>query len=168
MDRATQIGIMKGVVMATAVLLWNGATMADESPRPVGTNCSLVVPPDDAGEDSSHGMSLRIFPRARDIGPTYSGCQVMWAQAGDQWVTISVVEIREGDPRRIWSAVPSSPERFVCLYRNGQVVSGEAQSCASAAFLLKKSMARGCVAKLRAAIAAGGLGAARPHGCEYE
>jgi hypothetical protein len=166
---AAGAGAASGVLIVTILLLWSSATMADASSRPVGTNCSLAAPPDDAGEDLSHGMTVRIFPRARDIRRTYSGCQVMWAQSGaDGWVILSVVEIEEGDPRRIWSPFSSSPERFACLYKNGQVISGEEKSCASSTFLIQKSMARGCVVKLQAAIGAGGLAAARPQGCEYE
>jgi hypothetical protein len=146
----------------------SGVCLADDNIRPTGQNCDLLDPPSNAGEDSNAGLTMRIYPRARDIGSTYNGCQLSWAQNGDHWIMISAVVIKEGDPERIWSPVGANQERFSCRYKNGQVVSGEARSCASAKSLILKSLAAGCVDKLRKAMAVGGLNAPHPPDCEYQ
>jgi hypothetical protein len=51
--------------------------------RQVRTAISPHLP----SEDSSHGTTVRIFPRARDIGSKYNGCQLM--QDVDHWITIA-------------------------------------------------------------------------------
>jgi hypothetical protein len=55
-----------------------------------------------------------------------------------------------------------------CQYKNGRVISGVAETCAAPEFLVAKSLAPGCVKRLQEAVAAGGLGAPKPNGCEYE
>ena len=155
------------LVLLTIALQWAVCNASDVA-RPTGTNCDLSAPPPTAGEEFNHGIALRIFPRARDIGSRYTGCQIMWAPDGNRWISISVVAIERGDPVRIWSPQISNPARFACRYKNGQVVSGDAADCAVPDSLIAKSLAPGCVAKIRKAVAEGGISAPRPPGCEYE
>jgi hypothetical protein len=124
------------------------ATLAGENERPNGTNCDLAAPPDSAGEEFNHGIILRIYPRALDITNTYSGCQIMWAPDGAKWAVISLTEVVEGDPVRIWSPHSTNPQLTACRYKNGRVVSGVAATCAAPDFLLVKSLAPGCVKKV--------------------
>jgi hypothetical protein len=67
-------------ILASALLLLCGPAFAGEIGRPVGKNCDLAEPPDTAGEEFDHGALLRIYPRARDIGMSYNGCQAVWVQ----------------------------------------------------------------------------------------
>jgi hypothetical protein len=136
--------------------------------RPEGTNCRLSAPPESAGEEFSHGAILRSYPRARDINGAYTGCQLMWAPDGAKWVIISATEVVRGDPVRIWSPHAGDPRLTACQYKNGRVISGVAETCAAPEFLVAKSLAPGCVKRLQEAVAAGGLGAPKPSGCEYE
>src|SRR5690348_16727534 len=89
--------------LVAAVLLLTVWNLGDASDRPGGTNCNLSAPPAASGEDSNHGIIVRIFPRAKDIGPTYTGCQIMWVQAPDGWAKIAITEIDHGDAVSIWS-----------------------------------------------------------------
>lgn len=141
---------------------------AGEVARPQGNNCALTAPPETAGEEFNHGLVIRIHPRARDIDSSYTGCQVIWAPNGRQWVMVSVVAIEKGDPVRIWWPDSSQPELMACRYKNGRVVAGNPESCAAPQFLIAKSVAPGCTDKLRATIAAGGVGAPPPQGCNHE
>lgn len=159
---------MRRLAYLLLLLMVAPPALAAEDERPKGTNCDFAGPPDSAGEETNHGIILRIYPRARDITNAYSGCQVMWVPDGAKWVVISITEVVNGDPVRIWSPYSTTPERTACRYKNGRVVSGVAATCAAPEFLLAKSLAPGCVKKLREAVAAGGLGAAMPNGCEYE
>ena len=141
---------------------------ASAAPRPEGRNCRLSAPPSSAGEDLNHGVILRIYPRARDIDAAYTGCQLLWVPIKKKWALISATEVVAGDAVGIWTPSADSPELTSCRYKNGRVVTGVAETCAAPQFLLKQSLAPGCVRKLQAAIAAGGVGAAWPAGCEYE
>ena len=154
--------------LLVVLLLFEFASVASAAPKPEGKNCRLSAPPSSAGEDLSHGAILRIYPRARDIDNAYTGCQLLWAPNKEKWMLISITEVAAGDPVGIWTPGRTSPELTNCRYKDGRVVSGVAETCAAPQFLLKESLAPGCVKKLQASIAEGGLGAARPAGCEYE
>ena len=142
--------------------------LAAGSGHPTSLNCNLAAPPASAGEEMNHGITLRIYPRARDIDAKYSGCQTMWMPNGKQWTVVSRVAIELGDPIRIWSPQETDPTRMGCVYKNGKVVKGNAENCAAPEFLIYKSLAPGCVEKIRKAVAAGGLGAPRAPSCDYE
>jgi hypothetical protein len=139
--------------------------------RPTGENCDLSSPPALAGEEMNHGVTLRIYPRKKDIGPQYNGCQSLWSPAGPRssdWVLISMVEIVEGDPRRIWSPheVGIGTE---CRFKDGQVTRGNPSNCPMPRFLILGSMSPGCVERIRAAVAKPDGGASKlPDGCAYE
>jgi len=125
------------------------------------------VPPDTAGEEFDHGITLRIHPRARDIGKTYSGCQAILTPDKGHWGLVEMVVIESGDPVRIWS--PTSSASNDCLYGGGSLKHGDPGKCPDPRFLLFRSLAPGCVAKIQKAVAEGGLGAPRPSDCQrYE
>ena len=151
--------------LALALLFLSALAMADETGRPSGANCSLAAPPETAGEESVQGVTLRIFPRARDLGDKYTGCQVRWAADKDRWSLAGAVWIASGEPIRLWS-----PEVSVvtCLYDKGKLIQGDAKSCPDQQSLVLKSLAPGCLEKIRRTVAQGGN--AKPHiaGCDPE
>ena len=155
------------LALLTGISLAVGAS-AGENERPTGKNCDLAAPPASAGEELNHGVTMRIYPRARDIGPGYTGCQLVWLPNGNQWFTMSAVAIERGEPIRIWAPEEAKPEFLACRYEQGRVVAGDPSKCPMARFLLMRSMGPGCVETVRKAVAAGGLGAPRPPECEYE
>jgi hypothetical protein len=155
------------LVLSLVLALQCTFSVAQPIGRPVGTNCSLAAPPATAGEDHSHGIIVRIYPRAKDIDANYTGCQLTWLPDGRRWQVVSIVEIKSGDPLRIWSPDNSDPV-LRCFYRDGKVISGDAKNCAAPEFLITKSMASGCVEKVARVVAQGGVGTRWPAGCEYE
>jgi hypothetical protein len=58
---------------------------------PSALNCKLDRPPASAGEEFDHGVTLRIYPRAVEIGSTYSGCQTLWFPKEGGWQLLSQV-----------------------------------------------------------------------------
>jgi hypothetical protein len=158
-------GAMRAMLaLLVAVCVASSANAADNG-RPTGKNCDLAAPPAEAGEELNHGMTIRVYPRRRDIGPGYAGCQLAWIPHKNQWLTMSAVAIENGDPVRIWAPDEAQPPFLACRYKKGQVVAGDASSCPMARFLVMRSMAPGCVEKIRKEAASG---ARRPLGCEYE
>lgn len=159
---------MRSTIFLVPLLLASFAAQGAESGRPSGANCTREAPPESAGEESNHGTTLRIYPRAREIDSKYTGCQLVWAPNGEKWTIVSVVAIEGGDPVRVWVPDDSSSELLACRYKNGKVVAGDADNCAVPEFLIMKSLAPGCVAKLRKTVAEGGIRAPWPKGCSYE
>lgn len=93
---------MRAAIIAFfAVVLVDAASAVDQ--RPIGNNCNLTAPPQSAGEEMNHGIVLRVFPRAKDIGPSYSGCQALFVPHGGGWKVVSLTEVAQGDPVRVWS-----------------------------------------------------------------
>ena len=159
---------MVRLAIAAVVLCLASAPMgAVASDRPTGRNCNLAAPPESAGEDTNHGITLRIYPRAKDIDAKYTGCQVLMAPHEGNWVVIALTEIIKGDPVRIWSEHERDPAQLACRFKNGKVVRGNPATCPAPQFLLMKSLAAGCVAIIQEAVAKHGLGAPRPAECEY-
>jgi hypothetical protein len=129
--------------------LVSGLAHPADTGRPTGENCNLSAPPANAGEEMLHGITLKIYPRARDIiRSNYTGCQTTWIPENTKWLVLSVVDIQNGDAVRVWSPSAADPVRFSCTYKKGKVVSGDARNCAAAEYLIKKSLAPGCVASL--------------------
>lgn len=141
---------------------------AAQNPRPIGLNCKLSAPPASAGEESNHGTTLRIFPRARDINSKYSGCQVLFAEQKEHWVVVSVTEVVKGDAIRVWSEDHPDEDTLSCRYSRGKVIRGNPDTCPMPEFILIKSLAPGCVKRMQEAVAKHGLGASSPEGCKYE
>ena len=134
---------------------------------PQGRNCDLSAPPISAGEEQNHGVLLRVYPRAKDIDSKYVGCQALLAPDGERWVVVSLTEVVNGDPVRVWSADEKDATILACRFKNGKVVQGNLDTCPAPEFLLLKSMAPGCVRTVVDAVAKYGLGAPRPSDCEY-
>lgn len=136
--------------------------------RPVGKNCSLSSPPAQAGEEMNHGAVLRIYPRAKDIGAEYTGCQVLFAPHAGKWQVVSLTEVVNGEAVRIWSEHEKDQSVLACRYKSGRLVVGNPDKCPMAEFLLVKSMAPGCVKLVGDSVAKRGPGAQWPKQCEYE
>jgi len=159
---------MRTMIALVAAFCVSAAAGAADNDRPTGTNCDLAAPPPSAGEEFNHGLTLKIFPRARDIGPGYTGCQLVWIPHEGRWITMSAVAIEGGQPVRIWAPEVAKPDFLDCRYKSGRIVAGDPGKCPMARFLLMRSMGPGCVDIVRKAVAAKGLGAPRPAECEYE
>jgi hypothetical protein len=142
-----------------------GLSQASETTRPIGVNCTLSEPPTDAGEGAVHGMTIRIYPRAKDITSNYTGCQTVFAEIDGKWGTVVMTEVVDGDPIRIWS----DDETSECLYQKGRVIRGNPGKCPSPDDLLFKSMPSGCVKARHEAVREVAEKYARKLvGCEYE
>jgi hypothetical protein len=134
---------------------------ASESNRPIGINCAFSEPPPGAGEGWVHGMTILIYPRAKDIVSGYTGCQTVFAEINGKWGIVLMIEVLNGDPIRIWSEDGAGE----CIFQNGKIIHGNPGDCPSPDDLLIKSMPSGCVKAKREA--------AKDHaqkvsGCEYE
>lgn len=167
-DTTFSLEVKLRAVLFLSFYLFSALTFATEAGRPYGTNCNLSTPPTNAGEEFNHGITLRIFPRARDINSKYTGCQTMWAPDGKEWSVVAIAAIEAGDPVRLWSPVNSGSAKFNCVYKKGKVVKGDEEHCAHPQFLIAKSLAPGCVAQIRKSVASDGLSAPTPSGCNYE
>jgi hypothetical protein len=147
------------------ILLFPVAVMAvaDDAP-PLGTNCQLTSSPVDAGELFTHGITMQIYPRIKDINSSYTGCQATFLPERDGLVILSLTEVVKGDPVRIW--VEKDKSLLTCRYSKGKLIRGEADTCPLPQSLLIKSLAPGCVQLIKAAIEKDGLGAAYPSECK--
>jgi hypothetical protein len=152
---------MRHVVITLAFLASGAPGLAQDL---TGANCQLGTPPGSAGESQSHGALMKVHPRAKDIGPEYSGCQSTWVEGEKGWSLVARTEIAGGDPVRV---VVVDGSYAACRYRGGKLIAGTEAECADPRFLLVRSFPPGCVAKLRAAAARGGPGML-PAECEVE
>jgi hypothetical protein len=155
------------VSLLVCLLLCALSVHAADTGKPIGKNCDLASPPATAGEETNHGITLRVYPRAKDIDTRYSGCQALFAPEGEKWIVLSLTEVIAGDPVRLWSAYETDAEVLACRFKQGKVVQGNPDTCPAPQFILVKSLPPGCVRILQDAVAKHGLGAPRPLKCEY-
>ena len=138
--------MLTAVFALIAVVATNAGAAHNE--RPTGQNCNLTAPPASAGESWNHGHVQRIFPRAKDIDASYSGCQVMFdGPVKGKWIVTFLIEVIDGDPVRIWSE-DIDEDRAACRYKNGKVAAGDAKRCSGIIKLLK-SVPPGCTEEVR-------------------
>ena len=142
------------------LFVYCAAAAANGSGRPVGVNCNLKAPPENAGEDALHGIPMKIYPRAKDISNDYTGCQLTWIEHNGKWHVSTIVAIERGDAVRVWSP-DKSDEMRGCRYKQGKVVRGDPKKCADTRFLITKSLPAGCVERTAKA-------GVRPADCNYE
>jgi hypothetical protein len=153
--------------IAFVLLLFCHAMASAKDDAPQGKNCNLSTPPAAAGEEIEHGIVLRIYPRAKDIDSKYTGCQALFVPDNKKWIVVSLVEIINGDPVRVWSPDEENA-RLACRFKNGKVVQGDPDQCPMPKFLLMSSLPSGCVRIIQESVAKHGLGAPRPSRCEYD
>ena len=91
------------MLLLPVLLLLCDCAFGDEGERPIGQNCDLASPPKSAGEETHHGVLLLVFPRAREIGAHYDGCQVVWIQRKTEVTLAWIVVVQGGAAVRIWS-----------------------------------------------------------------
>lgn len=152
----------------TGLLLCSLSVYAAGADKPTGRNCDLALPPATAGETANHGITLRIYPRAKDIGTRYSGCQVLFAPESEKWIVLSLTEVVDGDPVRVWSAYETDTEVLACRFKQGKVVQGNPDTCPASRFILLESLAPGCTRLVQDAVTKYGLGAPWPPECQYQ
>lgn len=135
---------MKSTLGVLCALLASGHVGA-AAPRPVGTNCSAALPPASAGEEGGHGFVLKVFPRTGDIGGHYSGCQAVFAMSRDGEVRLAwLIEIKSGEPVRMWSADEDMKDVLQCRYKNRSLVRGNPDVCPRGESLLMPTRPAGC------------------------
>jgi hypothetical protein len=128
------------------------------------TNCALDVPPERSGEDFSHGLEARIFPRLAELPARYNGCQSQWLRDHDRWVKLSSTYIDGGQPTGHESYDEKGVLQISCRYKKTRLVAGPLDSCPAFEVLLLHSLPPGCVSKIQGRPKSGAL----PKGCEYD
>ncbi len=135
---------MSKILIIISILIHINIAHAEDG-QPTGKNCNLIAPPESAGEVSNHGLTFKVFPRAKYITETYTGCQTFWAQMDSKWLLITALKIVKGDPKRHWSPHNRGSEKTTCKYSKGKLISGEKAKCPAPESLILKSLAPGCL-----------------------
>lgn len=107
-------------------------------------NCALAAPPADAGVDSSMGQRIKVYPRNPDIGPSYAGCQTLWAEDGDGWSTITIAHYAGGHVAWIESPQEAHDAMAECRVEDGRVVRGDPALCAQLDEIRFESLPAAC------------------------
>ena len=87
---------------------------------------------------------LLVFPRVKDMGNFFTGCQSIWRRSEGLTTLLVRLEFKAGE--LIAMRDPSTTE--VCHYRAGKLVGGSPVQCANAGMAPLRSLAPGCIAKL--------------------
>jgi hypothetical protein len=116
-------------------------------------SCTLTQPPAEAGEMGSHGLEMRVYPRAKTIKSDFTGCQTIWwlAKSGRMQITSrfrfehgSIAEIAEFDDDT------GESKMRTCRYAHGKLEAGETD-CPTfdSANRPSESLPPGCREKIR-------------------
>jgi hypothetical protein len=140
-------------LLISALVLLCGCAFADERDRPVGQNCQLATPPQGAGEEAHHSVLMLVFPRARQIGPDYNGCQVVWIKREKEATLAWIVVIQGGEAVRVWSQDAEITAMLgQCVWEKGVLKKGAAEVCGNSKSMIMKSYLPGCISKVPAGL----------------
>lgn len=131
--------------LAAAAFLLAFATGAAAGHGFKGTHCDVEAPPPQAGDDLAHGAVLKVYPRAREIGAGYRGCQTAWAESRTEWPVVGVTYFENGKPVAFWNPPPGE---MTCRYRGGRAEGDKRGQCPPAAGLKLKAMPAGCARRI--------------------
>ena len=137
-----------------------------KDPRPSGDNCDLKTPPPTSGEEAHMGTKLLVYPRAKDISTTYTGCQSLWWTGENQEVKLALlVYIEAGFPARTWANSTKEERGEDCRYKNGKTISAKPEQCNESEYVILKSLPSGCFKRIQDAMA---KKSPHPSECEYD
>ena len=84
--------------------------------RPQGANCRLTAPPRNAGEIDAPRQIVFVYPRTKDIGMGYLGCQTAWARGEHgAWDIVSLVRIEQRAVVEVWPPPPDGESTSHCI-----------------------------------------------------
>jgi hypothetical protein len=133
----------------SAFLVLCACALASGGDRPVGQNCELTTPPKNAGEEAHHSVLLLVYPRAREIGTNYNGCQVVWIQREKAATLAWIVVIQGGEAVRVWSLDPEMETMLgQCVWEKGVLKQGKSEVCGSSKSMIMKSYLPGCISRV--------------------
>ena len=113
--------------------------------RPQGANCHLAAPPRIAGEINAPHQIVFVYPRTKDIGTGYRGCQTVWARGEHgAWDIVSLVRIEQRNVVEVWPPPPDGESPAHCIYSHGRIVPNSPASCRA---LETISFPAGCLAR---------------------
>jgi hypothetical protein len=115
--------VINRVLGGTLVLFlftWGFAELASAQ-----ENCQFKMPPRQAASTANHGLFYFIYPRA--VSGSYSGCQTMWDEKGDQ---VIVLTFEQGSVVKFESNYPSGASgKHSCRYEHGKLARNESKDC---------------------------------------
>jgi hypothetical protein len=129
------------------VLLMLPIAAASAPILPNAANCSLPSPPASAGEDKPQGQLMKMYPRAKDVTRSYTGCQRAWLWREGRWLIFSTRYYSAGVLRAFYGPELEGKATSVCLFQNGKLDAGSSGACPSFVEASKPapSLAPGCV-----------------------
>ena len=144
-----------GLLFVVVALLASRAVASPES-------CELREPPAVAGEIAQQGELLLVFPRAKDFGADFTGCQSIWGRTKDATRLIGRLEYAKGT----FVALHDGAKRIPCSYQNGALEPGTQSTCPQSRPQPIPSAPPGCLSKAQSST---GAPATPPAECEtYE
>ena len=134
--------MLKKICTVTAVLIMSSTTTIAAN-----TNCSLAVPPKDAGETQAHGVILYIHPRSHTVDNNYSGCQSQWFLDDDHYRKLSVVHYEKGVAVRYDNIRINGGIGYQCHYQDKRVKTESDKRCPAFEKLRRQTYQAGCYSK---------------------
>ncbi|WP_431048257.1 hypothetical protein [Roseateles sp. L2-2] len=107
--------------------------------------CKMSEPPPTAGEEAHMGELLLVYPRAKDAGDRFSGCQSIWGRTKTGSQLIGRFEYSRG----AFVAVHDGAKRTRCTYSNDELRAGSDPVCPGSLPSLIPTLPPGCFAKFQ-------------------
>jgi hypothetical protein len=108
--------------------------------------CTIELPPEDSGENATHAVLLKVFPRKATVASDYTGCQTMWVQNGSGWDKFSIMFFVKGRLQTWWAADDANANGTYCQFTDGKLLPQQPKACYEPSNTgLQRSYAPGCV-----------------------
>lgn len=136
---------MRGVTLAFITVGMISTACAATPQRPKGANCRLDAPPRSAGEINAPREIAFVYPRTKDIGMGYLGCQTVWVRGEHgAWDIVTLVRIERRSIVEVWPPPPDDESPEHCAYSHGRILPNGPAVCRA---LQTLSFPAGCLAR---------------------
>jgi hypothetical protein len=136
---------MRYVALAFVTVGLISTACAATPQRPKGANCRLNAPPRSAGEIDAPREIAFVYPRTKDIGIGYLGCQTVWVRGRHgAWDIVTLVRIERRSVVEVWPPPPDGESPEHCVYSHGRILPSGPDVCRSLPTL---SFPAGCLAR---------------------
>ncbi len=128
------------------LMLFSSASIANDLIPKDANNCNIIQPPKASGDSALNGRLMKVFPRRKQMGENYTGCQTLWLdiQRMHKLERILVLYFENGEIKV--QQHMEAGRSFSCRYYAGSLLPNSKIECSKKSLDSLSSYPAGCVA----------------------
>lgn len=126
------------------LMLFSSVSIANILIPEDASNCNIIQPPKASGDSVLNGRLMKVFPRRKQMGENYTGCQTLWLdiQRRHELERIMVLYFKNGEIK-IQQHMEAG-RSFSCRYYAGSLLPNSKIECSKKSLDSLSSYPAGC------------------------